>query len=122
MNPTDVKKVRIVPREPRFISDILKSPKRIDSEIELDLNVKEIIRCMQYADVYEGDTILTPENFNLMTEEDEEDSDAGQSQEEGATVTTNELVYRFLYKGNSKSRFEMAKLEHISTVKIENDD
>ena len=87
MNPTDVKKVRIVPREPRFISDILKSPKRIDSEIELDLNVKEIIRCMQYADVYEGDTILTPENFNAITEED---SDAGQSQEEGATVTTNE--------------------------------
>ena len=40
----------------------------------------------------------------------------------GATVTTNELVYRFLYKGNSKSHFEMAKLEHISTVKIENDD
>ena len=87
MNPTDVKKVRIVPREPRFISDILKLPKRIDSEIELDLNVKEIIRCMQYADVYEGDTILTPENFNAITEED---SDGGQSQEEGATVTTNE--------------------------------
>ena len=68
MNPTDVKKVRIVPRESRFISDILKLPKRIDSEIELDLNVKEIIRWMQYADVYEGDTILTPENFNAMTE------------------------------------------------------
>ena len=87
MNPTDIKKVRIVPREPRFVSDILKLPKRIDSEIELDLNVKEIIRCMKYADVYEGDTILTPENFNAMTEKN---SDAGQSQEEEATVIADE--------------------------------
>lgn len=60
MNNTETKKVRIVPKQPRFISDILDLPERIDEEIELELNIREIIRCMQYADIYEEDKLLTP--------------------------------------------------------------
>lgn len=40
----------------------------------------------------------------------------------GATVTTDEYVYRFLYKGNSETCFDMSKLKHLTTTKIENDD
>lgn len=40
----------------------------------------------------------------------------------GATVTTDEYVYRFLYTGNSETRFDMSKLKHLTTTKIENDD
>ena len=40
----------------------------------------------------------------------------------GATVTTDEYVYRFLYAGNSETRFDMSKLEHLTTIKKEDDD
>lgn len=60
MNNTETKTVKIVPKQPRFISDILNLPDRIDEEMELELNVREIVRCMQYADVYENDVLLTP--------------------------------------------------------------
>ena len=37
-------------------------------------------------------------------------------------VVTYTFVYRFIYKGSSKSPFDMSKLEHINTTKIEDDD
>lgn len=40
----------------------------------------------------------------------------------GATVTTDEYVYRFIYKGISGDSFDMSKLEHLTTTKKENDD
>lgn len=65
MTNTETKLVKIVPKQPRFISDILELPARIDEEIELELNIREIIRCMQYADVYdENGVVLTP--FDIM--------------------------------------------------------
>lgn len=74
MNNTDTKTVRIIPKQPRFISDILKLPARIDEEITIKLNAREIVRCMQYADVYEGDTLLNPLNFNETVESENEES------------------------------------------------
>lgn len=70
MTNTETKTVRIVPKYPKYISDILQLPERIDEEMTLELNVKEIVRCMQYADLYDEDNnLLTPENFNESKEE-----------------------------------------------------
>ncbi|MCI6825119.1 MAG: hypothetical protein MR885_07125 [Ruminococcus bromii] len=40
----------------------------------------------------------------------------------GATVTTDDYVYRFVYKGISENSFDMSKLEHLTTTKKEFDD
>ena len=58
MTNTETKKVKIIPKQPRFISDILQLPARIDEEMQLELNVREIIRCMQFADVYDEETMM----------------------------------------------------------------
>lgn len=81
MTNTETKKVKIIPKQPRFISDILKLPARIDEEMQLELNVREIIRCMQFADVYdEEDTLLTPENFTDVVEPSEDDGDEDETE------------------------------------------
>lgn len=81
MTNTETKKVKIIPKQPRFISDILQLPARIDEEMQLDLNVREIIRCMQFADVYdEEDTLLTPENFADVVEPSEDDGDEDETE------------------------------------------
>ena len=49
--------------------------------MQLDLNVREIIRCMQFADVYdEEDTLLTPENFADVVEPSEDDGDEDETE------------------------------------------
>lgn len=48
--------VRVVPKRP--IPGILPKNKWIDIEMELDLNEKEIKRCMQYGDVYFNGEII----------------------------------------------------------------
>lgn len=81
MTNTETKKVKIIPKQPRFISDILKLPARIDEEMQLELNVREITRCMQFADVYdEEDTLLTPENFADVVEPSEDDGDEDETE------------------------------------------
>lgn len=81
MTNTETKKVKIIPKQPRFISDILQLPARIDEEMQLELNVREIIRCMQFADVYdEEDTLLTPENFADIVESSEDDGDEDETE------------------------------------------
>lgn len=81
MTNTETKKVKIIPKQPRFISDILQLPARIDEEMQLELNVREIIRCMQFADVYdEEDTLLTPENFADVVEPSEDDGDEDETE------------------------------------------
>ena len=100
MNPTDIKRVKIIPKQPRFISDILKFPTRIDSEIELDLNIKEIIRCMQFADVFEGDVLLTPENFN--TDNSAIDSENDKTRD-GVWNELDELLDENEQKGDSST-------------------
>ena len=81
MTNIETKKVKIIPKQPRFISDILKLPARIDEEMQLELNVREIIRCMQFADVYdEEDTLLTPENFADVVEPSEDDGDEDETE------------------------------------------
>ena len=47
-------KVIVKPRRP--IPGILPKNKWIDTEMELDLNISEMRRCMQYGDVYTADT------------------------------------------------------------------
>lgn len=81
MTNTETKKVKIIPKQPRFISDILQLPARIDEEMQLELNVREIIRCMQFADIYdEEDTLLTPENFADVVEPSEDDGDEDETE------------------------------------------
>ena len=63
MDDTTLKKVKVVPRGPRFISDLLPNNGRIVAETTKNMNAREIVRCMQFADCYEGSTLLTPENF-----------------------------------------------------------
>lgn len=83
MTNTETKKVKIIPKQPRFISDILHLPARIDEEMQLELNVREIIRCMQFADVYdEEDTLLTPENFADVVESSEDDEEVTEPDQE----------------------------------------
>lgn len=52
-------KVRVVPERP--ISGILPKNKWLDTEMELDLNKNEIIRCMQFGSVYNMDGELIKE-------------------------------------------------------------
>ena len=64
MTNTETKKVKIIPKQPRFISDILKLQARIDEQMELELNVREIVRCMQFGNVFdEEDNLITHVNF-----------------------------------------------------------
>jgi len=64
---TATKKVRIIPKFDIGVPDIL--PDRIHEEIVLELNRKEVIRALNYADVYEvlednSEILLDKENFN----------------------------------------------------------
>lgn len=83
MTNTETKKVKIIPKQPRFISDILQLPARIDEEMELELNVREIVRCMQFGNVFdEEDNLLTPENFANSKESDSSEEE-GTDEDEG---------------------------------------
>ena len=93
MNNTETKTVKIVPKQPRFISDILNLPDRIDEEMELELNVREIVRCMQYADVYENDVLLTPFDIGgaQLIPSTGSTSSGGSEEEAGDDDTWNDL-------------------------------
>lgn len=63
MDKTTLKKVKVIPKKHRFVGDILPNNDRITKETEKNLNPKEIIRAMQFADCFEGTKLLTPENY-----------------------------------------------------------
>lgn len=63
MDKTTLKKVKVVPKKHRFVGDILPNNGRITETTEKNLNPKEIIRAMQFADCFEGETLLTPQNY-----------------------------------------------------------
>lgn len=63
MDKTTLKKVKVVPKKHRFVGDILPNNGRITETTEKNLNPKEIIRAMQFADCFEGTTLLTPQNY-----------------------------------------------------------
>ena len=63
MDKTTLKKVKVIPKKHRFVGDILPNNCRITEETEKNLNPKEIIRAMQFADCFEGTKLLTPENY-----------------------------------------------------------
>lgn len=63
MDKTTLKKVKIIPKKHRFVGDILPNNDRITEETEKNLNPKEIIRAMQFADCFEGTKLLTPANY-----------------------------------------------------------
>lgn len=63
MDKTTLKKVKVIPKKHRFVGDILPNNDRITEETEKNLNPKEIIRAMQFADCFEGTKLLTPENY-----------------------------------------------------------
>lgn len=61
--------VRIIPKKNRFIPDILPNNGRIYDETVMELNPKEILRCLTDADVYEiledgTEKLITIENMN----------------------------------------------------------
>ena len=97
MDKTTLKKVKVVPKKHRFVSDILPNNGRITEETTKNLNPKEIVRCMQYANCFEGDTLLTPQNYlDDPTEEllpdpkPSESAPAGGSSGSGSTSSTTE--------------------------------
>ena len=62
------KRCKVYPRNGmQFIPGILEKQKRIEFPAELPLSLKELRRCLSYADCYEvtdgGDVLLTLENF-----------------------------------------------------------
>lgn len=63
MDKTTLKKVKVIPKKHRFVGDILPNNGRITEETEKNLNPKEIIRAMQFADCFEGTKLLTPTNY-----------------------------------------------------------
>lgn len=63
MDKTTLKKVKVIPKKHRFVGDILPNNGRITEETEKNLNPKEIIRAMQFADCFEGTKLLTPMNY-----------------------------------------------------------
>lgn len=63
MDKTTLKKVKVIPKKHRFVGDILPNNGRITEETEKNLNPKEIIRAMQFADCFEGTKLLTPANY-----------------------------------------------------------
>lgn len=63
MDKNTLKKVKVIPKKHRFVGDILPNNDRITEETEKNLNPKEIIRAMQFADCFEGTKLLTPANY-----------------------------------------------------------
>lgn len=63
MDKNTLKKVKVIPKKHRFVGDILPNNGRITEETEKNLNPKEIIRAMQFADCFEGTKLLTPANY-----------------------------------------------------------
>ena len=63
MDKTTLKKVKVIPKKHRSVGDILTNNDRITEETEKNLNPKEIIRAMQFADCFEGTKLLTPANY-----------------------------------------------------------
>ena len=63
MDKTTLKKVKVIPKKHRFVGDILPNNDRITEKTEKNLNPKEIIRAMQFADCFEGTKLLTPANY-----------------------------------------------------------
>ena len=90
MESNETKKCRIVPSKYNYIPDLLLHGKRIEEEITIELNPKEIQRAMTLADVFavaeDGtETLLTPLNFCLKEEttEDSEEEGGGSEEPEG---------------------------------------
>ena len=91
MESNETKKCRIVPSKYNYIPDLLLRGKRIEEEITMELNPKEIQRAMTLADVFavaeDGtETLLTPLNFYLKeetTEDSEEESGSEEPEEPG---------------------------------------
>ena len=81
MTVTDTKKCRIIPKRLNYIPDLLLHNQRIEKETVMEINRQEILRAMSLANVYEiaedgTETLLTPLNFCLKTEE--KDSGSGE--------------------------------------------
>ncbi|MDD3121931.1 MAG: hypothetical protein PHC62_00280 [Candidatus Izemoplasmatales bacterium] len=74
VDPRTLRTVTVTPKQPRFISDIkVPYPDRIDEEEILELNEREIFRCMQFANVTDEDgRVLNRENYKTVKAEDEE--------------------------------------------------
>ena len=91
MNNTETKLVKIIPKQPRFISDILKLPARIDEEIQIELNIREIVRCMQYADIYdENDKPITPIDIVKLSNQFVEDGEPSKGAESDVDESAEE--------------------------------
>lgn len=97
MAQAETKKVKVTPTKLKGVPDILIPNGRIESEVTMDLNEKEIRRCMSFADVREvsgeEEITLDPTNYNDAAKvvasepatqelEPKEDSDAEDSKEE----------------------------------------
>lgn len=85
------KECKIVPSKFREVPDIKK--RRIDSEVTLELNEKEMIRAMNYGKVYEikdGEELLLNMSNYKPTEEDSSNGDNSESGNGGSdSGTTN---------------------------------
>ena len=69
MSDTDVKKVKVTPKDYRVVPDILKQRSLIDEPMELELNKDEIFRAMNYAYVEDVEgTKLDETNYFIMKE------------------------------------------------------
>ena len=74
MSDTDVKKVKVTPKDYRVVPDILKQRGLIDEPMELELNKDEIFRAMNYAYVEDVDsTKLDETNYFIMKESSDDD-------------------------------------------------
>lgn len=73
MSNSETKKCRIIPKDKRFVPDILLQNKRIVEETVMDLNKSEIRRAMSFAEVY----IINGDIETLATEKDYFIKDAG---------------------------------------------
>lgn len=74
------RKVKIIPKKNRFIPDILPNNGRIYDETVMELNQKEILRCLSDADVYEiledgSEVLITFNNKNDTNLSDEYDGE-----------------------------------------------
>lgn len=96
------RKVRIIPKKNRFIPDLLPNNGRIYDETVMELNQKEILRCLSDADVYE---ILEDGTERLITFNNKNDTNLSDDYD-GEGILTYESAEDMSKRNESSSKTE----------------
>ena len=92
LNPENkVKTFHVVPRDLRSIPDVLPFRDLVNGPMDLELNLNELKRCMNFGYCSCGDTLIDETNFVSIFEEEDQSSkeDGGLTDQDNNPETTN---------------------------------